>query len=212
MSIFLFDEDIIEARTFCYDNESRQVGINVYHYVVDDVAGNPTMVNAVDAFAGAAAPVYTDWLSEETDYSGCTVRRIDPNPTPELKSQFGAAPGTQTGGQAPLNASAVISKYTDTPGPKGRGRVFVPFIPLALLSAGGSLTSGGIVRLDAIATALLLNPIAVGGGGDTANLRPIVTGRLLPGIYSLITSHKSQFKVATQRRRGDYGKMNQSPF
>jgi hypothetical protein len=62
---------------------------------------------------------------------------IDPTLPPA--TAFPVDVGASSSGLAPLGTSIVVSEYTAVGGPGGRGRLFIPFVAEATVTAGGTL-------------------------------------------------------------------------
>lgn len=213
MAILLFGDDVLECRVYCYDDDSKQLAINVYHYQVVEPAGDPTLEVMVKRYSEIVAPLYKAWLTDNSRYRGVTMRRVSPNPTPALSSTEDQGFGTIDAGQAPLNGAAVISRFTETPGPSGRGRVFLPFIAVTNLTTNGQLSGGGEVLALAIGNGLTVNDYTwVGDDASELTVQSVLYGPPEAPVTKGINRIHVQDRIATQRRRGDYGRLNQPPF
>jgi len=217
MAIIIFGEDILRVRVNCYVPSERQVGINDYVFQVNDLdPGDQTLATVTKGFADFFEELYKAIIPPQASYMGVYVNRIDPNPTPSLSSTVGAGVGEANGSLSPLQATGVISRYTDNPGPSGRGRIYTPFLPTSFLTTNGELDLSGDagIAMGALQAAAFkdpdLGPITIPtDDGNITVFQGLWGGPdpLVP-VFTLITRSKVQPLIATQKRRGDYGQMN----
>lgn len=111
--------------------------------------------------------------------------------------------GTVFGGDAlaPLGTSVSVSERTETVGPTGRGRHFLPFISRAAVAGGGYLSPTEVINVKAAYDWFLL-PISgtyVSNGGDTI---PVVTNRLQTTQFPIVlVKAQAVFSNLESRRR-----------
>jgi len=123
----------------------------------------------------------------------------------------GIARDTDTGANAsptlPGQASYLISLYTNLAGRAYRGRNYVPF-PMAVDQDTDNTPKAAVVTaLQAVANALYIPQFITTGGGGTMTTTPVIYHRETQDstpIFSALV----QKRYATQRRRGDYGRLN----
>ena len=100
----------------------------------------------------------------------------------------------------PTELSVVSSLRTNRPGPKGRGRIYLPPTSSSGIAAT-SLVNGTMVGDQADATATLMSDLAVESVSPTGtHMRPIVTGKPWTQ-YAVITSVDVGNIFDAQRRR-----------
>jgi len=116
----------------------------------------------------------------------------------ELLYTASAPVGGSGGNMLPLQNSVVSSLRTQQPGPRGRGRMFMPSLTVAALDAHGFLSSTqqGNIRDNLVA---FLEALSY-GSLSPYEVRPIVTGKPYEN-YGLVTQARVDNIVDTQRRR-----------
>lgn len=199
----------VEIKAYTYlDN---QLGINVHYGYLDAMTAGPVAsaagTNAISTYmAGLLKPIITSAAL----YLGVSVRQSGggiAGPWATVWSK--TAQGYGTGGADPLpkQATGLFTKITPIGGRSGRGRTYVPFPSTTDCEPDGNPTAAYIVKLNSYATAV-------------SNVRPI------PGLFDIrfglmrwntlasfkaVTDYSSRDRFATQRRRGDYGRVNAIP-
>jgi hypothetical protein len=118
--------------------------------------------------------------------------------------------GLVAGDTAPTQVAVIVRKVTGFAGRSERGRLFVPFVPDDKLNANGEL----IPPFGAVCAGLcniIFGPDSITVGPDTTSWIPVLlhkTPPLTPISFTLIDSFSGTERLGTQRRRGDYGKLN----
>lgn len=191
--------------------QTNQIGVMVRHYLVSAKAGtgatDQQIANALDA--AVAAPLKALMASTVT-YRGAAVQRIIPAPPlVEVFSVTGNGPGTATGDPLPSQVSGIISWRTANAGPFYRGRNYIPFPAEGDNDVDGKPTAGYSTRCGTLLNALV--SFVAGSGGNTNTMLAVIYHRV-SASYSLITAGFTQFRWATQRRRGIFGQANTVPF
>jgi hypothetical protein len=205
--------DVLEVRawTTC----GNQAAVNTTFWMVNAVGGPPpTNQDAVGAFDAIFGPFYQGLLCPDARYNGCQLAMPLIVPQPLTVSSISAAGvGTFVGVTAARQAAGLIHLQTNFSGPRYRGRNFIPFIP-----AGGYAVDGTLTVAYELALALLANaiegPVTVLGGGGTALCNPVIFHRsptIVPRT-TLVTNVAISRFIATQKRRGDFGRVNVSPI
>ena len=201
--------DKVEIRVYCTDDV--QTAINVFHYQVDAKAGTGATVPQV--LTGLALLVPTamrNLLSSLARYAGMQGQVIWPVRQIEYTNTTGADVGTGGDDQLPTQTCGLSWKKGNSAGPRFRGRTYWPFPPAGASNSYGKPVAGYKTNMDT-AMAIFMAPIAVGSGGNTNNLTPILWSRR-DSTYTFITSHGHRNEFATQRRRGAFGRPNALPF
>jgi len=122
--------------------------------------------------------------------------------------------GTATLGNVPRNACLMMKYSTVIRGPGGRGRLYFPFVSNDYVAADGEPNNAYAVLVNSAASNFL-NPLVIGGGGNTATL-----------VWSLFRNHKGTYptvtgqivnaeasdKIGQMHKRGDFGRANASPI
>lgn len=171
--------------------------------------------DVANAIADQYAPLYQPLIWNSAEYRGVLFTRASgalPMTIPTIGVPTAAAPGT--GGTTAMSkqTAGLISLKTESQGKKHRGRQYVPF-PSASANTGtgiptllylADLTSLGVELRTA---RVYSNPALT----ETVTLAPVIwkKGAL---TWSIVTSMVVKRGWATQRKRGDFGRLNASPI
>lgn len=101
---------------------------STFHWVVKEVGVNIAITSLITDIDSELLPEYADVMSEDWTSTATYVRRLNPSPTRGFEGS-NSVDGTVAGDACPPSVAAVISRYTNNPGPRGRGRVFFPAVP-----------------------------------------------------------------------------------
>lgn len=201
--------DIVQVRTCCV--RAAQISLNVLHYQCTAKAGTGcTPAQMALTFDAGCAAAYKAWLDNNSTYRGVGVKTLFPTPSIEVASVANTGVGTGGAIAVPGQVSGIINLTTAVPGRKGRGRIYPGFFSTTLLTAAGELGAAGQLLLAAINTAIPFT-FTSGAGGNTNQYQLIIYNRLAHVGTNVITS-LAESKLATQRRRGDFGRTNVVPF
>ncbi len=200
--------DVVEVKVYCEDLE--QTSVTTTHWRVDAVNGfgvdMQTLANDFNTAFGAEVP---PGMANDVTMSGTGVRILAPVLSIEIESNNASFPGSGLGVSLPRQTSGLLSVYADIPGPKGRGRMYIPFPAATFNTTSGIPTAAWVTHLDSIGT-LVTTPFVSGGGVDNIHLRPVLWHRSTRTSDDL-SRFVSRQKWATQKRRGSYGKPNSPP-
>lgn len=202
---------LIRVRPVCYAN--NQVAINVLDYRVTAVVGPMTTQQLADALSTVFAPLYGNWLHIEATYRGLYLQ-MEQGATlfSQMISMVGqGATGIPGNEPLPQQCCGLIRKLTDFGGPEFRGRFYAPFPYKAADSAHGKLGIAQRTTLMTMATQFF-TPTAYFIGGNEADLLPVLRHENTAIPPTAIIGTNVSYNIATQRRRGDYGKPNPAPF
>lgn len=119
-----------------------------------------------------------------------------------------AANGSNVSGIQGQQVSGIITWYTDLGGPQYRGRSYVPFPSLDTVDVDGLPTVTYNTQLATLA-ASIFSITTVGVGGATITIKPIIYHRAT-NTDATITDYRVRGLFATQKRRGNYGRLNSS--
>jgi len=190
---------------------SDQIGVNTLHYVVNNLIGTVTDVEAADDIDFALGTPYRSCMSDDATYRGLSVQRIFPGtltvPVINTDSQGAGAIASEI---LPRQVSALIGWRTVYAGPRFRGRTYLPFPPESASEPPGVPTAAYQATLQAFADAHLAG-IGVTGAGGSCTLTPVLWHRDLAN-WSAISAGFARPAWATQKRRGSYGQQNVVPF
>jgi len=212
MSHILQLNEVLAMKVVCYDTVAFQLGLNVLHYRVSSIAGAPAitdlaMVQALDAIF---APAYKPWMHNNAQYRGIIGQVIKPTEFVVQSSNANAGVGTGGANAAPDQVTGLVSCRTGLAGRANRGRFYPGFVPVAVLTAAGFLTAGGLIILQALAAAIPLTK-AITAGANTTTITLCIYHRATStttDINSLIAVNA----FATQRRRGSLSRTNTIPI
>jgi hypothetical protein len=197
----------------------QQVAENTLHYLVSGVAnGGSTIADVAKSFAAAASVVANDILPNIATYHGAMCRNLVTPQTRTAKWQ-GTAAGVVGPSVVPKQVSAIFSIYSALGGPKNRGRIFMPFLPIAFANSAGALSNQGITAYGLAIPNLCPKSLVVDGQGGTLSLtlvirhgRGPVANPVPPGTFTVASEVVIQPILGTQRKRGDYGRINSPGF
>lgn len=197
----------------------NQTSINVLHYYQSSIlpATPPDVAYLNLAAAVIAGTVGADLracMSQESTYDGLLMRWLAPNPDDDLQVQnvIGAGTGdADAPGTCPSQVCGLIRKRGPYAARRSRGRMYVPFPPAAAFDDDDLVASAYLTVLTDLA-ATILSEKDFTYGDEITELRPCLVGtsRLSPIIPVIATDAAGGF--ATQRRRGYFGRPNNSPL
>ena len=219
MAYFPVVNDILEVRVVCFQQD--QVGINVYHHKVTAVLGaGLSQGQLAQSIDGILAPLYKAAICNLATYRGIAVQKLRPVPRPPAEFTIGnTAVGTGGATLMPRQTCGLIACFTNLAGPRYRGRAYIPFPSAQFQTASADAPTPAYIAL--------LNPIASNvyqsvtyfSGVNQVTLKPVLFNRAIvaprppqPETTTDIVNAAVRPLWATQRRRGDYGRTNFSPF
>jgi len=190
-----------------------QVAINVLHYQVTVVAGNPKNDQQIaDALSLFWGPPYSTYLSDQASFRGVICQRIFPLPQGlAVSSTDGQAVGIAPAGELlPPQITGIITKQTALSGRRNRGRVYMPF-PGELDSTASVPDATYLARLNIIVP-FFVSEVAVGVLPDRTVMTPVIFHRSTPAATTIISSAVRRPYFATQRRRSWVSGADVSPI
>lgn len=208
--------DILQIRVAASQN--NQESLNITHWKVTSVVtGGATLAEMALALDNTWRPAYKLWYPSAVTYQGTGVKNLTPPASLEFSNQAGTGAGTNTGNPVPTQVSGLIKKLSLMSGVSNRGRIYVGFVSTVCVDAFGEPNATAISKLGAINAAYDVSQTIVGGTGTTV-LGLVIKHAISPTNPSpgLLNTPVDRMVVstrfATQRRRGDYGKINTDPF
>lgn len=202
--------DIIQARIRL--RATSQLAMNVLHYRVIAVAGGGLSVSQMAQDIGLQFyAVYKFWMPANADYHSTQVQNLTFPASVQAQDDL-ILPGIAAGNMVPRQVSGLISLSTNTAGRRERGRIYVGFPSSAYVDANGELTAAGLVILSNIAS--VVGPgLVVTAGAASTNLQLVIRHPDVPGPPPIVngsdvTTVRAEEGLATQRRRGDFGRPN----
>jgi len=210
--------DLYEANHFTRHVE--QVGV-LRHYWRQGVntGTGPTQTQIAQALDTAISPPLKACMSNVAEYLGTKVYRIFPPPRTFPSDIFTS---TGVGGVVsailPRQVRGIITLRTLLAGKRYRGRRYIPFPAQVSTDTDATPTGPYLTLLDTLGTALITPLVAVGSGGNTATMTPVLVkltyANHILQSYTFIPfdTRYSRNRWATQRRTGSYGPPNVTPF
>lgn len=160
----------------------------------------------------AMSSLFIDAISNQATYYGSQLyyqTPVGPAPRPD------ATTGNQNIGinvspLLPTQVCGLVSLYSNDLGKSGQGRVYVPFPYQGAQDVNGSPDAGYMAGLANFAV-ILTTPRGIASGGAVGTFVPVLYVPGGPPPKRLISGIPRD-AWATQRRRGDYGRLNANPF
>jgi len=208
--------NIYKHRVYCYFGD--QVGINTRYFQVGAIAGPAVSELAFIAVQDIIfAALYKPALTDGAEYIGSDIQNITVGPPYPLQSGTSANQGNGTGGTLPMGAqvSGLISTRTAMSGPAFRGRSYIPFPSADSTDATAPAFPNAAysAQLQLIANAAL-GTVGYTIGGGTVSVTWVIYHYQPAALRALPTPITAAFPTgsyATQKRRGNYGRLNPSP-
>jgi hypothetical protein len=170
-----------------------------------------TDAQIASGFATSIATSFKAMLNTSASFRGVGAKKIFPAP-PGVEASDISFQGVGTGGTnvVPMQCAGLISWYTGVGTRKGRGRSYVPFPAQTDLATDGSFIAAYQTRLSTLTTNLGAT-ITCGLAGNQ-NTFKICLFNVPTSVATLVTNSVFHTQVATQRRRGFFGRQNTTPF
>lgn len=203
--------DRVQTRAICYT--PQQVSENVLDWIVRSpvITGGASVQEIATALNTTWHAAYKAMMPSVARFRGVSAQDLS---SPISNIYFNNAHdgvGTQGVSLAPTQTSFLLRKHTLSGGRSNRGRIYVGFPSLDWVFADGGTTPAALVALLALAAVLGPSQTIVGAGGTT-NLDLVIWHRSGPINYTLVDSIRTTTAFATQRRRGQFGRINVPPF
>jgi hypothetical protein len=189
-----------------------QTSFNTWHYFVSGVGSPPaTDQDVSNALDTAIATLFKVIIPSEVKYSGILGGIINRTPNPvTVQTTAGAGVGTSAVEPMPKQCAGITSWYTASAGRAYRGRTYWPFVSSSFLDINGELSAAGKTAIDNTASAIQ-SLTAIAAGGRTATIQLAIYHRVTR-LTTPVVVRLTRSQIATQKRRGDYGRLNPSPI
>jgi len=203
--------DFIEARVHC--NSDFQLSLNVLHYELTAQIGGPlTLSQMCAAMSAQIAPAFKAWMPAAATYSFVSLQNLTPPKSVAVLSSVGTGVGTALGNLVPRQVSGLARYRTDFAGRPNLGRSYIGFVADSSITPNGELTAAGITLLTNV-IASYGRIINLTSGVITTSMILSIRHPDLPGPpptprWTNVTATAASVLLATQRRRGDYGRPN----
>jgi hypothetical protein len=206
--------DIFVTKVWCQD--AGQASVNRVYSVVTSVGTLPAtdldVAVQTDTTMGMLMPLI---LNNNATYRGTQVQIVSNPPlTIAAESVAGAGPGTGGATSLPKQICGLISVITPLSGVRYRGRLYLPFPSTAMDVGDGKPTASYQLNAVNVGDAFFLVR-NVSTAGRTATWNQVILhkpGKSAVPPPTIISSFDISGAWATQRRRGDFGRLNESPI
>lgn len=197
----------------------NQIAENTVHFSISSATGGGLNISDIAAyFAGLLTVSGPTVLPSIASFYGVKVRNLSiPQSITEAIAM--AAPGTVSASVLPKQVCGVCSFYSALAGPRNRGRLYLPFLPISFGSSSGQMSVAGKGAWSLVVADMApYNAVLAAAGATTTLLLVIRHGRggiIVPtpaGTFTTVSSRQVQGKLGTQRKRGDYGRTNVPDF
>jgi hypothetical protein len=217
MSVTMAVGDLMAARVWLELDE--QAAVNTYNYqVISSSGAGRTDQDFANDFDTGFNAFYKSLVPPTVTYRGIQVyfrhRALGGLMPPPVAAVANSGAGTATNPPVPRNSAPILKYATNTRGPGGRGRVFLPFVSSDFLASNGRPTIAFEVLVNSAASGLLI-PFTSGALPD----RAVLTWSLFrnhpgadPTSSGEIVQASSADKFGQMHKRGDYGRANSSPI
>jgi len=207
--------DLLQIRTVCYTD--TQISMNVLHYEVAATAGTPqTLAVIATLFETRVFTAYATLMPSTARWRGCDVQNVMPVPTLKFPSVIHDQVGISGDTLTPTQSSLLIHTNANFAGRKYLGRVYPGLLSTAWCTVDGHLDVAGLAKLDILKNLLGPSLVLVGDTGQTSlalTIRhPNSLGPVITPTWDRVLSMVSSPKIATQRRRGQFGAANVPRF
>jgi hypothetical protein len=210
--------DLLQCRVITHDPATEQLGLNVWWAKVASLVGaGLTQNDAAESLETLLAPLYKNALCNDVNWWGAGIRNYSIIPLPdESISHALAGAGAIDGPTAPDQLCGFASFYTGNAGPGGRGRKYYPFVPLQGVGVDNKIIDAQLALYDIITQVLvnamtLLNPLGTSGIVMQSGVYSVITDEHPVRVFTPFTEATTFPYLATQRRRGAYGRPNPPP-
>lgn len=197
--------DVLRLGCFCH--AANQLGINNHHYVVLSVTGlGATLREIAEEREGTLGTLYQNLIADQATWLGVklSVPYGVPLPAPEVVND--PSPGNAGTQLLPTQTCGVITWKTDFAGRSNRGRSYIPFPCEGDSDAEDLPSTAYISKLVALGLAIRGQTTITGEDGETV-IEHVLRRGPPPGTR-IITGQRNNVRWGTQRRRGQYGKVN----
>lgn len=201
--------NLLEVINYCkaYD----QLALNVLHFRVAALVGAWELEDLPEKMFDDQVVYYDDLLAPEASFAGVGVRRLSPGvKTIQYFSTNAPVPGGYDPPIMPTQVCGIITFLTGAAGKENYGRAYIPFPSAVALDPATGRPDSNYVDFLIDLAGLWDGYTATEGGNSITLEQRIVSARNPAGL--VINQWVAQEKFATQRRRGNYGQPNNTPF
>lgn len=208
--------DLIQFRTCCYT--PTQVSLNVMNYWVVATGAVPSsLAFLTQLYSNRVHTAYKNLMPSAATYRGVGGRNLQPPMTREVPFVGDNAVGNTGTVLAPTQSTALINFNAAPAGRRYLGRIYPGLISVTLIGLDGGLNLTGTAAVASLAA--LLGPtldLTDDGNITTLNLTVRHPDISIPvprtPQWSAVTAMHPSTLIATQKRRGEFGRQNLPPF
>jgi hypothetical protein len=165
------------------------------------------MLTAIDSVIPAS---YVGLMSSSAHLRGFSVQQVSPGPASDIEYLSDILAGTVSGNPLPKQVTGLLRLLTAAGGSAGKGRLYIPYPGDS--NNGAAVPDGTYQTNLATFASILTTPLSVPAvGGGTASCNWAVFSKAF-NTYNPINGTQVMPFWATQRKRGDFGKINVSPI
>jgi len=201
--------ETVITRVYCKNYD--QIAVNVLHYTRDPGVGPPVQSSEFAAtFNTTFGPLYAALMPTSAEYRGVGVQLLAIGMLTPVEYYPQPATGIVAGESLPKQVTGVIALRSTVGGRSGRGRAYVGFASEADNEAAGKPSVSYVARLQALADAMA-SPLTVEDTGSVGQILQLHVYSRMLGTLADVSQTVARDRWGTQRRRGDFGKINISP-
>jgi hypothetical protein len=211
MATVLAPGDILRA-TWDIPGLNGQTALPSVHYIINVVAGAPTDQQLADKLDLIITPNLLPCINALATYRNVIVQKIAPLPIySRVFQNASTAAGTSGPNPVPQQVSGLIGWQTPVARRGGKGRFYMPFpATINVNTLTGHPQVLYLANLGAFAAGV--NGITnFGTVPNTATCQQVIFERKTLG-FAIVTGISVRALWATQKRRGDYGRVNAPPI
>lgn len=206
---------VYESEVILYTAALGQIAVNRRLFKLTAFSGGaPTTLDLVGGISAWVAGLWKACLSEDTRFQGARLRTFLPNvgeQWAETVADAGIGTFAVDSHVAPAQITGLMRLYTDIRGKRGEGRTFVGFPPLESLDTDSTPVVGYVAAVEALAVKYTgVQLIDFGAFTFTGSFGLSDAGP--PATFGTFTSNNVPKAFATQRRRGEFGRLNTPPL
>jgi len=196
-------------KLFC--QYGAQYSLNALHFYCAQVTGpGATLEFMAERMFAVLGPPWKALMSTSGAIWGVSAERVKPVPTLAAHTTDAPQLGTGSANPAPPQVSAYLTTYSGQKGRAYRGRVYLPFIDIALIDNTGRLSAAGLTKVQAVGD-LLDTAIVVNDTGGSTTLAYGVYHKAT-GKIDIMNSYKTHVNLGTQVRRSLTHKADRPPW
>lgn len=199
--------DIIRATYFNFQN--NQMSMPSVYFQLFNFSGV-----GVITLGDVASQLETRWstfgaprMSTSVAFVGTKASLVSRTPKPQPGIATDTTMGALAGKSLPAQVTGLLHLATTTGGRKGRGRVYLPFPNIGENDSDNTPTAGFVTGWNFFG-ADILSFIIIPALSGASCLATGVLWHAETGDYSFLNAAYCKKLYATQRRRGDYGRIN----